>query len=134
MTTVNDSRNILYSHFITEWSDTTLFGFENERFDPPSDAPWVRMSVRNTDAGQETMGSIGSRKYIRRGTIYVQLFTLTDAGTSESGLLSEQIRDIFEGKRIDVIVVNNGIIHEPGIDGKWFYTLIEIPFEFSITK
>lgn len=134
MTTIAESRKAIYDRFITEWGNTSIFTFENEKFIPPEDTPWVRLSVRNITGEQETLGPIGLRKYDRRGIIAMQIFVLADTGLAQADALSKTAQDIFEGISFLGVHTDNSNIKESGIDGKWLMMLVEIFFFYDETK
>lgn len=134
MTTIAESRKSIYDRFITQWGSTSAFTFENEKFTPPPELPWVRLSVRNLTGEQETLGPIGLRKYDRRGIIAIQVFVLADTGLSQADALSKTAQDIFEGVSFSGVHTDNSNIRENGIDGKWLMMLVEIFFFYDETK
>ena len=134
MTTINEARQAIYARFISQWGTQTEFTFDNEPFTEPVSDPWVRLAVRNTDGGQETLGQSGNRRYTRDASIFVQVFTLIDTGTQEADTLARIARNIFEGERFSGVFANDGTIREIGPDGKWYQTNVEIAFFYDEIK
>lgn len=134
MTTLNEARLHIQNRFLVEWGANSDIEFTNEELTPPASGPWVRLVVRNTKAQQETLGPKGRRKYTRDGRIFIQIFTDANSGTSQSDLLAEQAKDIFQGEEFNNIYVNNCSIREVGTDGKWYQVLVECNFFYDETK
>lgn len=134
MSTVNESRVSIYNRFNTLWTNGIEFTLDNEKFTPPIDASWVRLSVRNTDAGQETLGNIGSRKFERKGSIIVQVFTSTNSGVVTSDSLCLQAQNIFEATSFEGVICNNSVIREVGVSDGYYQQIVEINFSYNEIK
>lgn len=134
MTTINESRKVIYDKFVTLWGTTSPFTFANEQFNEPENLPWVRLTVLNELGQQETQGVIGNRKYNRSASIKAQVFTLANTGVSKSDELTTKIQDIFEGNTFTGVYIYNSNINEIGTDGKWYMALVEISFFYDEIK
>jgi hypothetical protein len=138
MTTINQARAAIYEKFINDWpsqSIVTPFTFPNETFDSTElNEPWVRVSVNNTDANQETLGPKGLRKYRREGTIYIQCFDLSNNGLKTLDEIAANARGIFEGETFDGVYVDDSVIRESGPDGRWFMVVVSCFFHYNQTK
>jgi hypothetical protein len=132
--TANQARASIYNRFNTLWGPLVPYTLDNEKFTPPETGAWVRLSVRNIDAGQETLGPVGTRKYERKGLINVQVFTETNKGVFEADSLSKLAQDIFEGVRFDEVIANNSIIKEVGVSDGWYQNLVQIDFFYTEIK
>lgn len=137
MTSLNDVRKLIYNTFITDWNNETPFTFDNEQFDAQTD-PWVRVTVRNTGSSQETLGApiLQSRRFLRSGSVFIQVFVLSKSGTFEGDRLSELARDIFEAKTITTPSVwfSESAIRENGVDGEWYQYTVETTFTYETKK
>lgn len=133
---MNQAREAIYSKFVTAWDDETPVTFDNERYDPPDDNPWVRVTVRHTGSTQETLGPAGSRKFMRTGVCFVQIFTRGDKGTAEADALARIAALAFEGERIVGTTVRflDVVTREAGPDGKWYGVVVEANFEYDETR
>ena len=136
MTTLPEAREAIYEEFATGWGTLTEYTLDNEKFEPPKHDPWARVSVRHTDGGQETLGTVGSRKFSRTGSVFVQIFTPENSGLSGADALLPIARAIFEGSRITQTTIRflNVVAREIGLDGKWYQTMVEAAFEYDETK
>lgn len=133
MTALADARESLYQAFLTGWASATPLYFENE--DPgDQDAAWVRFSVRHTDAIQDTLGKTGNRRFIRNGSIFVQIFVPINQGLAQSDTYATAARNILEGKTIDSIHIYGVTTTEIGPDGEWYQVNVEAPFTYYIQK
>jgi hypothetical protein len=136
MTTLPEAREAIYGAFETAWGATTSFTLDNEEYDPPSNANWVRVSVRHQFATQETLGGSGNRRFARLGSAFIQIFTLENTGTEDADTLATTAQAIFEGVSLTGTTVRfrDVIIREEGLDGKWYQTVVEATFEYDETK
>lgn len=133
MTTLNEARASVYDRWNTQWGVTTPFTFDNEHFSTP-DAPWARLTVRNTESLQETLGAPGNRHFRRSASVFVQLFDLVDVGLANLDSLAQTARGIFEGVSFSGLDFTNVVIRESGVDGKWFQFVVEAFFDYDEIK
>lgn len=135
MSTINVARAVIYDRFITNWNDETAFDLDNESFDRPEDQPWVRMVVRNRTTGQESLGPVGLRKFLRKGAVFTQIFVPINTGVEEADRLAEIIRVMFEGVRL-----TNGVwfyeseVREVGAKDGFYQIIVESIFNYEQTK
>lgn len=136
MTTQTEAREAIYQAFIDGWGAASLYTFDNEDYTPPSDLPWVRLSVRHTNSAQETLGAVGNRNYLRSGNIIVQIFGPQDTGVFETDTLVETVRAIFEGVTLPGTTVRcyDCIVNETGPSGKWYQTIVRATFDYEETR
>lgn len=138
MTTVDEAREAVLEHFVAGWGATTPFSLENEKASEAKlgagSNPWVRLSFRNLDGYQETLGGIGQRIYERVAKVYVQVMAPVDRGMKAGADLAQQARALFEGVRIGELVGYGGVVRETKPDGKWYVTLVEVAFRYYEKK
>ena len=125
----------------TDWGTTTSFVREQENSATlwGGTASWARISVVELPTGgQETLGPVGGRKYIRRMAVRVQIFSRTNSGVGPGMRLAEQARGIFEGKRIvaatGTMYFDDARIQRGGDDGKWLVHLMTADFFIEQVK
>ncbi|RPH64990.1 MAG: hypothetical protein EHM89_00175 [Acidobacteria bacterium] len=95
---------------------------------------WARINVIHTAAEQTTMGSAPSRKFERRGNIYVQLFAPIDAGVQLRAELADDVRTAMEGFRVDELRTYAGRTEEGVEDGVWSMAVVIVPFAYTDTR
>ncbi len=134
MTTLNQARESVYSRFVAQWGTTTPIAFENEKFDEPTDVPWVRLTVRSASRKQETLGRPGNRKFRSAGLVLVQVYTRTDVGVKQGDDLAEQAKNVFEAVSFDGLDFEDGLARETGSAGRWYQHLVEVRFDFEEIK
>lgn len=137
MTTINEARVAIYQRFIDNWTATpdTNYTFDNEGYDSEDlAAPWVRVLVRNTAGGQETLGNEGSRKFERSGIILCLVHALENTGTESGDEIAKSFQSLFEAVRFNGIITNNSVIRETGKTGRWFVTTVEVDFLYHEQK
>ena len=134
MATINDVRKLIYNKFITDWADETPYTFDNEKFNQPSSS-WVRLVVRNRISNQETLGPVSGRRFLREGSVLIQIFVPSQRGTGESDRLSRMVRNIFEGERLSSEAwIDNVDIREVGPSTKWYQVNVEAFLTYEETK
>jgi len=132
VTTIDDAREKVYRRWRDLWvvgsAARTPYVFENEdeRALDAGSVPWARVTVRNHDGAQETLGRAGGRKFWRPIFIFVQLFHPRNTGMKASGLDGAAAQAIFEGSSFDGVHVFNMPVEEQPIreKDKWVLTLL----------
>lgn len=136
MTTLNAAREAIYQRFAAQWpaaSGGIAYTFDNEDFDPPVNAPWVRIAVRHSSSIQDTLGEVGSRKFSRRAIIFVQIFTQRGRGRQTSDTLVTVAKGIFEGTSFSGINVFEGTPREIGNTSAGDQVNVEFPLTYYET-
>jgi hypothetical protein len=106
---------------------------ENEVKD--SAETWARITVVPTASNQATMGLV--RRFSRRGQIAVQLFARPNAGPGTLARLADDVRTIFEGRRISTAGIDEPVCTYAGstnptqADGAWSMCLVTIAFRYD---
>ncbi len=136
MTTFSEAREAIYKEFLAAWPGTTPLTFDNEKFTPPAESEWARLSVRHLTATQETLGSVGNRKFARFGLVFVQIFCPLNQGLTASDVLVIIAQSVFEGERITGTTIRflDVNVQEQGRDNDSFSIVVEANFEYDETK
>ena len=146
ITSVTQARDDIISLFKTYWDANTaaitgtvpqvVYGGLEEVSEPPSDLPWVRVSVIHGTGGQASFGDTGGRHFDRNGIVTIQLFVpLKDNGMVTMDQLIQVALDSIEGK-----CTSNGVwfrnvrINEQGPDRAWFNVNVLADFEYYTVK
>lgn len=129
--TLNGAREAIYQRFVDNTSlASSAYTFENENYQPPTDAQWARLTVLHEAGVQRTLAETGARKFLRRGRVLVQLFGSVDEGIRAIDILSDATRDIFEGVTFSGLYFTNVDVRETGSDGEWFQLVVDAPFDY----
>jgi len=138
MTTLTAAKEAILARWVANWDETDAVStFENEKgFDAPTDDAWVRVSIRHRVSSQDTLGSRGNRKFLRGGSIFIQIWTPIETyeGTQKSDQLVQLARTIFEGESFSGVRMFDVVYRETGNDGDSFQVVVEAFFEYDETK
>jgi len=136
MTTINQAREAIYQQFATAWAATgKAYCFANERFTPPVGDGWARATVIHATGDQDSLGGIGSRKFVRRGIVIVQVFTPLDEGHTSSDTLVTAARAALEGLTLTPPVwLYSTDVQEVGPSDGWFQVNLTTDFAYEETK
>ncbi len=137
MTSIAAARATVYQKYFDDATTITVaddLTFENEKYDPPVDTPWVRLSMRHFVARQESLGDVGARKFNRQGSVFVQVFVPQDGGLLDADTIAQEAREIFEGKTLSGIRLFTAEIREVGLTDGYHLILVEIRFEYTETR
>jgi len=132
--TLNQAREAIYQKWVDDWGVTTPFTFASEKYTAPTDSPWARVTVIEEAGEQDSLGSDGCRKFLRRGRVLIQLYDIVDNGLRDLDILATTARDIFEGTRFSGIWFTNVDVRETGSDGEWYQFVVDAPFSYQDTK
>ena len=97
--------------------------------------PWAAVSIRHALGQQSSLGGIGSRRFTRNGTIFVQIFTLIGKSLQEAYQLAKIVGDAYEGQ-----ASANGVwfrdirVNEIGRDGTFYQMNVLIDFQYDEIK
>lgn len=98
--------------------------------------PWARITVRTNLRNQRTFGSFGNRIYTTQGVLFVEIFTPTGSGMTESYALAELVRDAFEQPAENRLGVwhRECRISENGSEGLWSRLTVTAEWECEQLK
>lgn len=117
--------------------DYVPYTYTNEAFEPASLGDlgaWARVSIVHTAGAQVTQGSAPSRKFERRGNVFVQLFAPIDNGVAVLAGLSDDVRTTLEGQRLEDLNLYEGRTEELPEDGIWARRVIVVRFRYVDTR
>jgi hypothetical protein len=156
-TTINEAREALYAHFLTNWNELVMvlleawglslpvltgeplvpYALGDETMDPPNGL-WVRLTVRHGPTSQETLGTCGNRNFERTGRVFVQGFMTPGGDERTLDLCMEAARGVFEGRTVQPFNIRfNAVeVSELGVieAGRWQAALAEAPFDYTTRK
>jgi len=94
-----------------------------------------------TTSGQMTQGAPGNRRVRRDGWIQVKLWAPADTGASSAAGMADSIRRMLEMVELaspvsgdEPVTTAAGATQPVGVDGRWYVTLVRIPFYYVETK
>lgn len=111
---------------------------ENEAL---STAPSFGMlTIKHTVSQQISQGGTGTRRFERRGWIYVKLWVSTDVGRKGFSALADAVRGILEAQSLssppgEPVTIDAGLTQEIGVgpDGAYYTGVVQLPFRFYAT-
>jgi hypothetical protein len=95
---------------------------------PPGSASWARLTIRDGEAFQATLGSPNSNVHRHPGVIIVQLFTPSGVGTNDARALADTAATLFRNAVFDGVHCLAASVAVIGVDGPWLQTNVSIPF------
>lgn len=138
MTTQAQAREAIYARWKANAPvPEAQYCFDNEKFDPktvPDGEVWYRFTARMEESNQDTLGPPGARKFLRFGTIFIQLFTPVDKGKALVDQHSPLASQLFEAVDFSGVRCDDVEVREIGQDGKWDQTNITSRFWFEETR
>ena len=138
MSTRNEVRGALYSRILTVFAPAASLTadqitFDNEDFDVPSNANWVRVAFRESIRTQETLNDPGQRDFQSRARLICQVFVpASTGGMAASDSIVQALRNSFEGTRVpgfDIYIFGVDV-RELGTQDDYDQTNVEINFVY----
>ena len=107
-----------------------------QRQAPVADAPWARITVRHATGRQTTLGNRrAGRRFERRGTLWVEIYTPSGQGLSTADDLYMVALNALEGRETPSgIWFSNVRLTESGLDGAWFKGIVRADFLYDEVK
>lgn len=134
--TEKEANEAVLARWIASWSSLqplVPFCFENEA--ALAVDTWARVKAQFPGSRQVSTGPVGTRRFERTGTIFVQLFVPVDQGTAALLDLVQAVRTTFESQQLaaDLWTYATGVA--PAIeDGRWFMRVCSTPVTFYETR
>ena len=136
MSTFSEVRNAIQIRFRTEFSSVQTC-LDNQNFTPPEPAAgvkWARLNVQFNSGTQDSFGGVGNRKFLKAGTLIMQIFTPIDSATDTNDTFCQDALDLFDGVRLDDVWFINGGVTFSGSDGDWFQQNVSFDIIFEDIK
>lgn len=137
MTTALQAEEAILSRWVTAWGTTTPYAFEEE--ETPADVTrgetaWARLIILDRPGEQHTLGPEGSRRFLRRGQVEVQIYTPSNQGTSEALSRAQEARAVFEGVSFSGLSFIDGEMVRVGPAPPEYQVSVIVPFDYEETK
>ena len=132
--TPKEARNAIAARLLDAYQGVVPVALDNQKFEPPQSGAWMRLSVQLAGGGQETLGPEGSRRHLRGGVAFVQVFTPVDSATNASDDLAGAVLRLMEGFRSGGLWTYGGALRTAGADGKWYQQNVSVEFRFEETN
>lgn len=105
---------------------TTPVAFENVKFNPPNDSPWVKLRIFENSVNRINIGSPGFHR--AQGTIIVEIYTLLGTGSNTGRSYADTIAAIFRDAQFNGITCREASVEIAGEINGWWQTNVSIPF------
>ena len=116
-----------------ELKESIFVLYDNSDAEHPIDREWVRFSIKDGTAQQKEQASVGSRTFRRPGVVRARINTLLGEGDSRAMAIVDLLVTVFRAKAVAGVVFRAPSPVSTNVAGKWWQTLLEIPF-WSDTK
>lgn len=100
---------------------------------------FAQLTIQHTASRQLTHGSVGTRRWLRMGVIYVRLWVAADRGRAPLAALCDAARSVFEGIDLgtglaDALTIEAGQTREVGPDGQQYMAAVQFGFRYYQTR
>lgn len=102
--------------------------FDNQSFDPPPNAPWVRLSIRPAEASRLDVGG-PTVAFAVEGTVFVQVFISASLeGDGEALEIADDAAAALADRRLTNVVMRTPALRHVGRDGDWYQLNVTVPY------
>lgn len=136
-----EAREAVLARWVTAWVDDnhaerTPTVLDNDPYDPSPEAvtAFCRLTIREVDSIQRTMGPPGGRRFDRHDLVLIHIHTAAAAGREVGDTLGELARAVFEAARFETVVGSAGRVQPGDVVGRWSVTTVQIPIRYTETK
>jgi hypothetical protein len=129
--TPQEARDEIMALFVAGWSSTGIdLRFWNAPGPLPKDrSPWARILVKHTQGGN---ASISSKRFMRSGVIFVEIYTPVGGGFTQADDLAKIAMDVFQGKSTPGGVwFRNVRLVETDAEGHWSQVNVIADFTYD---
>jgi len=105
--TYNDLRAAIEGRIAAELAKAPTYpvSYQNVPFTPPNNTPWLQAFIRFGDNAYATLLPTGGVGFNRQnGTLVVNVFTPTGAGTATNFTIAERVKDLFDRAKFSSII------------------------------
>lgn len=120
-----DERSAIISFFNANWSMTPWL-VENDIKEQPDDDAWVRLTIRNGEANQVTLGTNGYHRF--PGTIICQVFVPKNKGTKQSSEIADALVSLFANWQHSAVKVMSPYCVTVGVVQDFHQVNVMVPF------
>lgn len=142
MTTPAEAEQLIYKQWLDNWVTggkiRTPTAFEEEQ-QPNAvsvgETSWAYVFVQDIGSPQQTLGSMGRRRFLRKAQVVVNLYVPQGQGTKAALDLAQEARTIFEGISLSPLknFAKSDIVRV-GPKPPEYQVSVITPFEYSETK
>lgn len=121
---------------LTSFPKVEFTGLQEDQKLSEGNAPWARVTVKWASGQGHTLAPVGSRRFDRRGTVTVQVFTpVGKRGLLQSDRLAKVAQDAFEANApASGPWFRNVRPQDVGPDGAWYQVNVVAEFTFDEVK
>lgn len=129
--TPTEVRNEIMKKYLDEFTGQFPIALDNKKFEKPDGVKWVRLTILFNSGNQDSLGNEGNRKFVKRGLIFIQVFTPINKGTNANDDLCNSSLNLLDGVKINDLWMYNGRIKTVGSDGEFYHQNVVVEFEFQ---
>ena len=107
-----------------------LVDFDNEDSDRSGTDYYVRVSLRHNGRQQATLGEVGDRKFLVTGTLFIQVFVVTNIKTFAADQIAQAFASQFDALVHSGISFGAAVTREGPVQGKHFQMTVDVPFDY----
>jgi len=121
--------------FESEWGSTTEYQLPQVKFDPPENASWVRLNIKDAAAEWASFGDPGNNAERNFGQVTMQIFAPSGKGEGVAIELADQAKAVFRSWRDTTSGVRFLVPPYARQIGsgkkKWYQINVVAPFQFD---
>lgn len=138
---ITAARDAILGHFKDGWTAAYAPGpapyaayQDTNAVTPKDDESWVRLTLQHKLGVQKTFNTIGNRRFTRKATLDVEVFTPQGDGLATSDVMVNTVATIFEGANVggsDGVIFRQVTPIEEGPNGVWYCVHVLVALEYD---
>lgn len=136
--TPKQAKNAIMQLYVDAVASAHPVALPNQPFTPPvagHGVVWTRIDVRLATGGQDSLGAAGQRKFLRGGTVVVEVSTTNGDATNLNDDTAQAALVALDGVRVAAdLWTDGGRVVTVGPDGEWYRQNAIINVQFEETR
>jgi hypothetical protein len=136
--TPKNAKNAIMQRYIDGVAGAFPVALPNQPFSPPAPGlgvVWASVDVRLATGGQDSLGAAGGRKFLRGGTVVVQVSTTKGHATDLNDDTAQAALELLDGVGVAAdLWTDGGRIVTVGPDGEWYVQNAIVNIQFEETR
>ena len=121
-------RAAIEGRWAAAWNGRTPTAYEGHAFTHPTETAWARLTIRNGEARQASIGSPGSNVHRHAGVIFIEIFTPGGQGTQAARALADEALAVFRNAHFGNIACQTPYVSKTVQESPWLVMTIVVPF------
>lgn len=127
--TFAEERALIETRFIDQWNEQTPAGMPDHAFTPPEGESSVRLTIKNGEGRNATIGAPGDNIVRHTGVVMIQVFVPAGVGSAAWRELVDDLEPIFTNWHSGHLLFRSMSVSEETTEPKFKTVTVSFPFQ-----